>query len=60
MGGVTRLSDEDYLCNFPLGGEVVQKQDGIEELGEIFDDDSGQFFEDFTGNEVIARGFFWN
>jgi hypothetical protein len=41
-----------------LGGEVVEKQDGIEELGEIFDADSGQFFEDFTGNEVVARGFF--
>jgi hypothetical protein len=24
-----------------LGGEVVEKQDGIEELGEIFDADSG-------------------
>jgi hypothetical protein len=31
-----------------LGGEVVEKEDGIEELGEIFDADSGQFFEDFT------------
>jgi hypothetical protein len=31
------------VCNFPLGGEVVKKQDGIEELGEIFDADSGQF-----------------
>jgi hypothetical protein len=41
-----------------LGGEVVEKQDGIEELSEIFDADSGQFFEDFTGNEVVARGFF--
>jgi hypothetical protein len=41
-----------------LGGEVVEKQDGIEELGEIFDADSGQFFEDFAGNEVVARGFF--
>jgi hypothetical protein len=42
-----------------LGGEVVEKQDGIEDLGEIFDANSGKFFEDFTGNEVIARGFFW-
>jgi hypothetical protein len=41
-----------------LGGEVVEKQDGIEELGEIFDADSGQYFEDFTSNEVIARGCF--
>jgi hypothetical protein len=41
-----------------LGGEAVKKQDGIEELGEIFDADSGQFFEGFTGNKVIARGFF--
>jgi hypothetical protein len=40
-----------------LGGEVVEKQDGTEELGEIFDADNGQFFEDFTGNEVIARGY---
>jgi hypothetical protein len=28
------------VCNFPLGGEVVEKQDGIEELGKIFDADS--------------------
>jgi hypothetical protein len=41
-----------------LGGEVVEKQDGIEELSEIFDADKGQLFEDFTGNEVVARGFF--
>jgi hypothetical protein len=27
------------MCNFPLGGEVVEKQGGIEELGEIFDAD---------------------
>jgi hypothetical protein len=46
------------VCSFPVGREVVEKQDGIEELGEIFDADSGQFFEDFTGNEVIAREFF--
>jgi hypothetical protein len=39
-----------------LGGEVVEKQDGIEELSEIFDADRRQFFEDFTGNEVVARG----
>jgi hypothetical protein len=42
-----------------LGGEVVEKQDGIEELGEIFDAISRQFLEDFTSNEVIARGMFW-
>jgi hypothetical protein len=29
-------------------------------MGEIFDADSGQFFEDFTGNEVVARGFFFD
>jgi hypothetical protein len=46
------------LCNFPLGGEVVEKQDGINELGEIFDANSRQFLEDFASNEVIARGFF--
>jgi hypothetical protein len=45
------------MCNFPLGGEVVEKQDDIDELGEIFHADSGQFFEDFTGNEVVARRF---
>jgi hypothetical protein len=33
-----------------LGEEVVEKQGGIKELGEIFDADSGQFFEDFTSN----------
>jgi hypothetical protein len=42
-----------------LGGEVVEKQDGIEELGEIFDANSRQFLEDFTSTEVIARGLFW-
>jgi hypothetical protein len=47
------------LCNFPLGGEVIEKTDGIEELGEIFDANSEQFFEDFTGNEVVARGVLW-
>jgi hypothetical protein len=41
-----------------LGREVVEKQDGIEELGEIFDADNGNLFEDFTGNVVVARGFF--
>jgi hypothetical protein len=41
-----------------LGGEVVEKQDGIEELGEIFDANSRQFLEDFTSNEGLARGFF--
>jgi hypothetical protein len=39
---------------------VVEKQDGIEDSGEIFDADSGQFFGDFTGNEVVAWGFFWD
>jgi hypothetical protein len=47
------------LFNFLFGGEVVEKQDGIEELGEIFDANSRQFLEDLTSNEVIARGFFW-
>jgi hypothetical protein len=42
-----------------IGREVVEKQDGIEELDEIFDANSRQFLEDFTSNEVIARGFFW-
>jgi hypothetical protein len=42
-----------------LEGEVVEKEDGTEELGVIFDANSMQFLEDFTGNEVIARGFFW-
>jgi hypothetical protein len=41
-----------------LGWEIVEKQDGIEELGEIFDANSRQFSEDFTGNEVVAREFF--
>jgi hypothetical protein len=58
-GGFPGFKDEDDLCNFPLGGEVVEKQDGIEELGEIFDANSRQFLEDFTSNEVIAKGFFW-
>jgi hypothetical protein len=41
-----------------LGREVVEKQEGIEELGEIFTAYRGQFLEDFIGNEVIARDFF--
>jgi hypothetical protein len=41
------------------GREVVEKQDGIEELGKIFDANSGQFFDNFACNEVIARVFFW-
>jgi hypothetical protein len=46
------------VCNIPLGGEVVEKQDSIEELGEIFDADSGQFFKNFAGNNFVARAFF--
>jgi hypothetical protein len=42
-----------------LGGEVLEKQDGIEELGEIFDAYSEQFFEDFTSNWIAAREFFF-
>jgi hypothetical protein len=33
-----------------MAGGVVQKQDGIEKLSEIFDAYSGQFFEDFISN----------
>jgi hypothetical protein len=47
------------MCNFPFRGEVVKGKNGIEQLGEIFDANSRQFLEDFTGNEVIARGFFF-
>jgi hypothetical protein len=54
-----RLYGEDDLCNFPYGGEVIEKQDGIEELGEIFNANSRQFLEDFTRNEVRDRGFSW-
>jgi hypothetical protein len=50
MGRFPRFQDKDDLCNFPLGREVVEKQDGIEQLGEIFDAYSKQFFEDFTSN----------
>jgi hypothetical protein len=39
-----------------LGGEVVEKQDGIEELGEIFDADSGQFLNgDIIGYNNVHR-----
>jgi hypothetical protein len=29
-----------------MGGDVVEKQDGTEELGKIYDAYNGQFFED--------------
>jgi hypothetical protein len=35
-----------------LGGEVVEKQDGIEELSEIFDAGRRQFFEDIADIRV--------
>jgi hypothetical protein len=46
------------LCSFPLGREVVEEQDGVELLGEVFSTDCGQFFENFTGDEIVAWGFF--
>jgi hypothetical protein len=30
VGRFPWLKDEDDLCNFPLGREVVEEQDGVE------------------------------
>jgi hypothetical protein len=37
-----------------LGREVGETEDSVEEVGEEYDSDRGQFFEDFTSYEVIA------
>jgi hypothetical protein len=37
---------------------VVEEKDCIEEVGEKFDADRGQFEEDFACDEVVAGGFF--
>jgi hypothetical protein len=42
-----------------LGKEVVGEQDGVQKLCEIFSADYGQFFDNFTGDEIVDRGFFW-
>jgi hypothetical protein len=59
-GGFPGFRIRMMCATFHWEGEVVEKQDGIEELGEKFVADSGQYFEDFTGDEVVARGFFWD
>jgi hypothetical protein len=40
-----------------LGREVGETEDSVEEMGEEYDSDRGQFFEDFTSYEVIAWRF---
>jgi hypothetical protein len=59
MRGLSRFEEEDDVRHLPLGGEVVEEKDCIEEVGEKFDADRGQFEEDFACDEVVAGGFFW-
>jgi hypothetical protein len=40
-----------------LGREVGETEDSVEEVGEEYDSDRGQFFEDFSSYEVIAWRF---
>jgi hypothetical protein len=52
-GGGPRLWYEDNMSDFPLCQEVPLEQDCIEQLCKIFYSNSGQFFEDFAGDEVV-------
>jgi hypothetical protein len=54
---LSRFEEEDDVRYLPLGGEVVEEKDCIEEVGEKFDADRGQFVEDFTCDEVVSGGF---
>jgi hypothetical protein len=58
VGRLPWLKDEDNLCNFPFGREVVEKQDGVESLNEVFSTDYGQFFENFNGDKIVAWSSF--
>jgi hypothetical protein len=52
-GGVPRLWYEDNVGDFPLCREVPFEQDCIEQLCTILYSSSGQFSEDFAGDEVV-------
>jgi hypothetical protein len=45
------------VCNFPLGREVGNTEDSVEEVGEEYDSDKGKFLEDCTSYEVITWRF---
>jgi hypothetical protein len=55
VGGFPGLEEKDDVGNFPLGREVGKTEDSVEEVGEEYDSDRGQFFEDSTSYEVIER-----
>jgi hypothetical protein len=57
-GGGPRLWYEDNLNAFPLCREVGFEQDCIEQLWKILYSNTGQFFEDFAGDEVIFWRYF--
>jgi hypothetical protein len=57
VGGFPGLEEKDDVRNFPLGREVGETEVSVEEIGEEYDSDKGQFFEDFTSYEVIAWRF---
>jgi hypothetical protein len=48
---------KDNVSNFPLGREIGEPEDSVEEVGEEYDSDRGQFSEDFTGDEVVSWRF---
>jgi hypothetical protein len=39
--GFSRFEEEDDVGNFPLGWEVVEEEDCIEQVGEKFDANRG-------------------
>jgi hypothetical protein len=57
VGGFPGLEEKDNVSNFPLGREVGETEDSVEEVGEKYDSDRGQFFEDFTSYKVLAWRF---
>jgi hypothetical protein len=44
VGGFPGLEKKDDVRNFPLGREVGETEDSVEEVGEECDSDRGQFF----------------
>jgi hypothetical protein len=52
-GGFPRLWYEDNLSHFPLCQEVPFEQNYVEQLCKILNSNSGRFFEDFSGDEVV-------
>jgi hypothetical protein len=53
VGDFPRLWYEDNLSDFPLCREVPFEQDCIKQLCKILYSNSGQFFEDFAGDEGV-------